>query len=89
MQIDITVVTIGGAITSIGLGVNAYFFKQMVNNLVNVDKGLAVLIAKHERTEKDVKKNQEVTEDNCKNISRLKDKINEIKIIISKGNNHG
>lgn len=83
MQIDIAVVTIGGAITSIGLGVNAYFFKQMVNNLVNVDKGLAVLIAKHERTEEDVKKNQEATEDNCKRISKLKDNIHEIKIIIN------
>lgn len=79
MQIESSTLTIVGSVLGFGLALNAYFFKQMVNNLVNVDKGLAVLITKHERTEDDVKKNEETTRHQGKEISKLRDNMHEIK----------
>lgn len=79
MKIDPTLLTILGSIITIGLGINAFFFKQMATNLFNVDKGLTVLITKHERTEKDVENNAETTKEQGKEISRMRDNIHDMK----------
>lgn len=64
---------------TVGLAINAYFLKQLVSNIASVDKGLIVLITKHERTEGDVKKNERKTESQDKEISKLRDNMHEIK----------
>lgn len=66
-------------IFTLGLAINAYFLKQLVNNIASVDKGLIVLITKHERTEGDVKKNERKTEIQAKDISKLRDNVHEMK----------
>jgi len=51
----IIVLSIGSALLSLLLAVNAFFIRQLVSSLAQVEKGLAVLMEKHNGTSDRIK----------------------------------
>ena len=67
-----------GAFISVALVVNGFFIKQMVVNLGNVDKGLAVLVTRHDFNETRIKKNEKDTEKNSDEIFETRKRVHDL-----------
>jgi len=74
----IIVLSIGSALLSLLLAVNAFFVRQLVSSLAQVEKGLAVLMEKHNGTADRIKVSENTLEKLDDEIVHMRKRLHKV-----------